>query len=125
MGQGWEAGPAAAVQSNCGSDRCGAVLRWNACLSEPNQTDVCWLRAETDSIPPTTDEYKAAMAVISAARDEHLSSIVPVCSQNYADQCGGNNISLAVCSDPNSRKKYPQWPACTITPSAWGAKSCV
>ncbi len=65
------------------------------------------------------------MTIINDAREQHLKSIAPVCSQNYANQCGGNNISLAVCSDPNSKTKYPQWPACTITPSAWGAKSCV
>jgi arylsulfatase A len=84
--------------------------------------------SETDNIDPTSAEYRLQMKLINDARQQHLQSITPVCSQNYEvarGGCGGNNISYAVCGDRQSKSKYPQWPECTISPAAWGAKSCV
>jgi len=80
--------------------------------------------SETDQIDATTEEYKAHLAIISAARDAHLATIVPVCSQDKAP-CGGDNLTYAVCGDPDSQKKYPQWPKCTTTPSTWEVQPCV
>ena len=38
----------------------------------------------------------------------------------------GNNAADAICSDPDSQKKYPEWPVCTLTPGTWAAgKPCV
>ena len=80
--------------------------------------------SETNEIHPHSDVYTKQLAKISAAKIKHLESIRPVCSQDRPP-CGGNNISLAVCADPHSKNKYPQWPRCTITPAAWSAKTCV
>ena len=41
---------------------------------------------ETHNIDPSTDEYTSTMALINAAREKHLASIVPVCSQNLANE---------------------------------------
>ena len=85
--------------------------------------------SETQKIDPTSTIYATAMKTIRAARQAHLASIVPVCSQNKGalmGGCGGNNISMAVCSDPASPSKYPKWPACTINPEVWEAgRPCV
>ena len=80
--------------------------------------------SETVNIDPSSAAYTEQMNIIRAARKLHLASIVPVCSQDRLP-CGGSNISFAVCGDRDSKAKYPEWPECTITPAAWGAKSCV
>jgi arylsulfatase A-like enzyme len=79
---------------------------------------------ETENIDPKSAEYEALLKKISSARDAHVASIVPVCSQDKPP-CGGNDVAYAVCGDPNSKAKYPQWPKCTISPDNWAAKSCV
>jgi arylsulfatase A len=84
--------------------------------------------SETSNVDSQSAAYTTALATIRAARDAHLATIVPVCSQDKGAAqggCGGNDIKLAVCGDENSKAKYPQWPKCTITPANWDAKSCV
>lgn len=79
--------------------------------------------SETHTVHHSSNEYKKHIAIINAAKVEHLATIVPVCSQDKAP-CGGNNRSYAVCGDQNSQAKYPQWPACTTTPANWEKKLC-
>ena len=79
--------------------------------------------SETHTVHHSSNEYKKHIAIINAAKAEHLATIVPVCSQDKAP-CGGNNKSYAVCGDHNSQAKYPQWPACTTTPANWEIKRC-
>jgi arylsulfatase A len=79
---------------------------------------------ETENIDPKSVEYAVLLGEITSARDEHVASIVPVCSQDIGP-CGGQDASYAVCGDPNSTAKYPQWPRCTISPENWAAKPCI
>ena len=79
--------------------------------------------SETYQIDPESYEYARNMATIRAARDKHVASIVPVCSQDRPP-CGGNDVAYAVCGDPDSKKKYPFWPKCTTTPEIWNTKAC-
>ena len=37
----------------------------------------------------------------------------------------GNNREYAVCSDPHSQDKYPQYPNCTISPKNWENPFCL
>lgn len=82
-------------------------------------------QSETVQVDPASEEYASHMKVIGRARDAHLASIAPVCSQNKASECGGTNWSYAICADHDSKSKFPQWPLCTITPAGWTAKTCV
>lgn len=79
---------------------------------------------ETEQVDPSSEEYKTQFEIINRARDKHLSSIIPVCSQDKAP-CGGSNVKYAVCGDPLSKFKYPRWPRCTTTPKNWAKRPCV
>jgi arylsulfatase A len=70
---------------------------------------------ESYPIPSTSTEYKQAAATVLAAKIAHLQTISPVPNQNGR----GSNPSFAFCADPNSKAKFPRWPACTISPANW------
>lgn len=72
-------------------------------------------KGETQAIAATSAEYKAAMATITAAKAEHLAGLV----RGQDQMARGSRYAYALCSDPNSRAKYPQYPNCTITPAGW------
>jgi len=78
---------------------------------------------ETHNINPESAVYKKYITLIRNARAAHMASIIPVCSQDK-EPCGGSDIKYAVCGDPDSKKKYPFHPRCTISPKTWSKKAC-
>ena len=62
-------------------------------------------------IDNTTTEYKQVRAAIDQARALHNATLLPVVNQNAL----GQNPDVQVCCDPESQKKYPQFPNCTAT----------
>ena len=46
--------------------------------------------SETKQINPKSAEFAQNLATVNAARAAHLASIIPVCSQNKANACGGS-----------------------------------
>jgi len=83
--------------------------------------------SESLQIDPQSAEYNATIAIVSAAKVEHMASLTHVCSQmdSKEDGCGGNDYQYAICKDPQSKEKYPEWPVCTSNPESWIAKTCV
>jgi len=70
----------------------------------------------TPVLANTTDHrYAAAYAVIEAAKEAHLSSLVFVPNQNER----GSDPALALCKDPNSQQRLPDFPNCTSNPENW------
>lgn len=72
--------------------------------------------SETYPLSNSTAEYKAALATIQAAIAIHEATC-PECAPNQ--MALGGNTTFAVCCDPNSKEKYPQFPACTCNPENW------
>eukprot|EP00041_Stephanoeca_diplocostata_P023305 m.570416 g.570416 ORF g.570416 m.570416 type:complete len:546 (+) comp22263_c3_seq20:196-1833(+) len=90
---------------------------------------------ETHPIDNTSSLYRTTMAGIKAAVKTHLASVdVVPCQMHAADKChidtlasvcvGGNNMSVAICKDINSKAKFPDWPVCTSDPEYYGSTSC-
>jgi len=71
--------------------------------------------AENSPLASSGDEYKAALAMITAARNTHLDTITPVPDQNGR----GSNFSFALCSAPDSQKTHPHYPRCSLNPENW------
>lgn len=65
-------------------------------------------------------EYKNALLTIQTAKTAHVASIKPV-----PNQIGrGGSDDVEICADPDSQKKYPTLPRCTITPEAYNQAVC-
>ena len=70
---------------------------------------------ENAPLASSSDEYKAALATIAAAKAAHVATVTPVPDQNGR----GSNFSYALCSAPDSQKVYPKYPRCTLNPGNW------
>jgi arylsulfatase A len=70
---------------------------------------------EATPLDRESQAYRAALAAINTAKASHLATLTPVPDQNGR----GSDDDLAVCSDPRSKSKFPQWPPCTINPENW------
>jgi hypothetical protein len=96
-----------------------------------------------EKMPLDVTEPKVAAALLAcrAALAAHLKTVemvpnqmigaLPKHSKNgcssvtAAPSCvGGNDLSVAVCKDPTSKAKYPQWPNCTSDPEYYGTDAC-
>eukprot|EP00045_Choanoeca_perplexa_P012623 m.138614 g.138614 ORF g.138614 m.138614 type:complete len:244 (-) comp16077_c0_seq2:36-767(-) len=71
--------------------------------------------SESSPLNSTTAEYQQVLANITAAKEAHLSTITPVPDQNGM----GSEPQYALCADPDSKSKYPQYMNCTISPDNW------
>lgn len=58
---------------------------------------------------------QAIVKKITAAREAHLKTVVPVVDQILL----GHDNKYMLCSDPNSQERYPQYPNCTMSPENW------
>ena len=76
----------------------------------------------TESTPLSFSDKAYAPAVKEAveARAAHLATIEIVPDQNAR----GTDPSLAICGAPDSKKAYPQWPNCSLTPQYWKVPIC-
>ena len=87
--------------------------------------------------PNSRPAVAAALLEIRAALQEHLESVemvpnqmISLCNQGphgvtAAPSCvGGNDLSVAVCKDPDSKATLPQWPNCTSNPEYYGTDEC-
>ena len=93
---------------------------------------------ETTPLDLTTPAVAAAHTEIVAAMKAHLATVHLVPNQMIGDNqngckksgttapscVGGNDIKVAICKDPNSKAKYPQWPNCTSNPEFYGSEEC-
>ena len=76
---------------------------------------------ESFPLTPGSPEWTEAKAAAMSARAAHLATVGWAPNQMSL----GNNDSLyAICSDPTSQAKYPQYPNCTITPANWEVPYC-
>lgn len=103
-----------------GGDHCGQTLPVPNGLYYDNPV-LFDLEADIGEFHPiknTTTEYTKGMDIISKALKAHLSTITYVPNQmtNKHGGVGGDDLSMAVCKDLMSRKKYPQYPNCTSDP---------
>merc|ERR1712110_556118 len=57
----------------------------------------------------------AIIAQITTVRRAHLATVVKVPDQERK----GGNRNFALCSDPNSKQRFPSLPRCTISPENW------
>lgn len=71
--------------------------------------------SESHPVAEGSAEYQSAIAIISQGKAAHLATITPVPNQNAR----GSGAEYAICSDPDSKRKLPNWPNCTSTPSNW------
>jgi hypothetical protein len=89
--------------------------------------------------PAAEPKVAQALTRIRAALAAHLASVEMVpnqmigagraaasCSKvTAAPSCvGGNDLGVAVCKDPASRDRYPQYPNCTSNPEFYGTEAC-
>jgi len=68
--------------------------------------------AELYPLDSKSDEYKAAMAIITKAKQEHETTLTPVPNQIAK----GSNVALANCCNPKSEETLPNYPNCTCNP---------
>ena len=71
--------------------------------------------AEQRPLPNNTAAWAAVVANITAARDAHLRTVVPVQDQLAL----GSDARYALCAAPDSQARYPQFPNCTLNPENW------
>eukprot|EP00118_Oscarella_pearsei_P024950 m.307191 g.307191 ORF g.307191 m.307191 type:complete len:499 (+) comp41999_c0_seq1:36-1532(+) len=76
--------------------------------------------SEQFTLSSSSDEYKEAMAKITAAKTEHEKTLTPVPNQ----MAMGSKDEYKLCCDPDSKKKYPNDPQCTCNPDNWHAWTC-
>jgi arylsulfatase A len=73
-----------------------------------------WDPSERFQLDVTVPRYAAALAQIQAAAAAHRATVPLMYSQ-----CSVNDPSYALCGDPASKAKYPQYPNCTLSPQNW------
>lgn len=71
-------------------------------------------------LDPSDPAYVQTRATVEAAVKTHQANLKYVPPQ----MAKGSNADFAVCGDPNSKAKYPQYPNCTLTPSNWDVFVC-
>ena len=76
--------------------------------------------SERFPISSSSDVYKSQREIIEAAREKHEATVDRVPNQMQK----GSNASLALCCDPHSQQRYPQYPSCTCNPENWKAFVC-
>ena len=70
---------------------------------------------ERNPLPNTTAAWHEVVANITAAREAHLKTVVKVQDQLAL----GSDSKYALCSAPDSKHRYPQYPNCTKNPENW------
>merc|ERR1712110_443163 len=63
-------------------------------------------------IASSSDEYKAAMDIITKAKQEHEATLTPVPNQ----VAKGGKMSFATCCNAKSQETLPDFPNCTCNP---------
>jgi hypothetical protein len=77
--------------------------------------------SESYPLGVNSNTWLNAKAKAEAARTAHLSTLFPVVNQMKR----GHDHQYSLCSDPDSEKKYPALPNCTISPDNWEPPICL
>lgn len=76
--------------------------------------------SESRPLHPSDPTWAAAKRAALNARLTHLQSLGWAPNQMAL----GSNIEYAICGDPHSQQKYPQFPNCTLSPQFWSNPIC-
>ena len=77
--------------------------------------------SELHPIWPNNEAYDGIMQYMTTKKWEHIATL----EQGITNQILlGRNNDTALCMDPESQKKYPQYPNCTGSPNNWNAFVC-
>ena len=76
--------------------------------------------SERYPVDPLSGVYQAQRAIIEAAKSAHEKTVEDVPNQMAL----GSDPTYALCCDPNSSKKHPQFMNCTCNPHNWNAFVC-
>jgi hypothetical protein len=90
-------------------------------LDAPIIFDVSVDWSESKPLSSASPEWAKAKRAADNGRTAHLKTL------GYApnQMALGCALEYAICSDPHSQEKYPQYPNCTISPDNWKTPFCL
>jgi hypothetical protein len=90
-------------------------------LEKPVVFDVSTDWSEDKPLDEASPKYAQAKSAAAAAREAHLKTM----GWNINQMGLGGSRDLAICSDPDSENKYPNFANCTLTPENWRPPVCL